>query len=101
MANLRIWFVETETTSRAKCSGEPAPGAFPATGGNAKPGRATSGTLLFKTTLCATAKIFLSAAWCTICSEAAGSWKGRMTERQGIRDQRLGLVNPSLLTPDP
>ena len=63
-------------TCRAKCSGRPAPGASPATGGSAKPGPATNGTWL-----CATAKPSLSTAWCTTCSEADGLWKERMTER--------------------
>ena len=70
---------------RAKCSGKPAPGALPATGGSAKPGRATNGT-----SLCATEKRSLSTASCTTCSAAAGSWKERMTETNGFhRDSVL------------
>ena len=62
-------------SARAKCSGRPAPGASPATGGSAMPGPATSGI-----SPCATEKLSRSTASCTTCSEADGLWKERMTE---------------------
>ena len=54
--------VHQEKRLKAMCSGKPARGAPPATGGNAKPGPVTSGT-----SLCETETPSLSTASCTTC----------------------------------